>query len=113
MGMGDDLDDRLHVAADPADLALPYIQTSHSGYLTLLVELGIPGLLAFLAWLTINLVGASRRAIIGCEREAMIRLAFLGALIVHSGFESTSGALPSLWLFLLFADNARLRVRWH
>jgi exopolysaccharide production protein ExoQ len=94
-------------------LGLPNIQTPHSGYLSLLVELGIPGLLAFITWLACTLVSASRRAILGCEGPAMIRLAVVIALIVHSGFESTSGALPSLWLLLLFAANARIWIRWN
>lgn len=94
-------------------LDLPHIQTPHSGYLSLLVELGIPGLLAFAMWLAITLVASSWRAIVGQEGPALIRLALALALIMHSAFESTSGALPSLWLLLLFATNARVRVRWH
>ncbi len=94
-------------------LDLPHIQTPHSGYLSLLVELGYPGLLIFCSWLTLTFVTAAGRAILKREPLAAIRLAIVCALAVHSLFESTSGALPSLWLFLLFAVSARINIRWH
>ena len=94
-------------------LGLPYIQTPHSGYLSLLVELGYPGLLAFAAWLAHTIFMTCRQAILERNRAAMIRLAVACALVVHSLFESTSGALPSLWLLLLFAVGPRVTIRWH
>lgn len=93
-------------------LGLPFIQTPHSGYLSLLVELGYPGLLLFVGWLGHVVLGASRRAVLGRDRFAMLRLGITCALVVHALFESTSGALPSLWLLLLFATNERVAIRW-
>jgi O-antigen ligase len=94
-------------------LGLPFIQTPHNGYLSLLVEMGIIGLALFAIWLGWVFLAASRRAAAGRESLAMIRLAVVSGLMVHSAFESTSGALPSLWLLLLFATNSRVRIRWH
>jgi O-antigen ligase len=93
-------------------LGLPYIQTPHSGYLSLVVELGYPGLLAFLIWLSQTVLGSSSRAIFGGSHPAMVQLAIACALIVHSLFESTSGALPSPWLLLLLAVDVRHTFRW-
>ncbi|WP_108396371.1 O-antigen ligase family protein [Devosia submarina] len=93
-------------------LSLPHIQTPHSGYLSLLVELGYPGLLLFVGWLALTLVRASRSAVIERNGYGMILLAIACALAIHSAFESTSGALPSLWLLLLFALGPRITIRW-
>jgi exopolysaccharide production protein ExoQ len=93
-------------------LALPFIQTPHSGYLSLLVELGYPGLLLFIVWLTLTIWRTSQSAVLHQNRYSMIALASVCALAIHSLFESTSGALPSLWLLLLFALGPRITLRW-
>lgn len=93
-------------------LSLPHIQTPHSGYLSLLVELGYPALLLFLGWLTLTALRASRSAVLERNGYGMIALAITCALAIHSAFESTSGALPSLWLLLLFTLGPRITIRW-
>jgi O-antigen ligase len=92
-------------------LNLPHIQTPHSGYLSLLVELGYPGLLIFAAGLLHTVWRGSQSAMLQRNGYGMIVLAVVCALAIHSIFESTSGALPSLWLFVLFSLGPRITLR--
>ena len=94
-------------------LNLPYIQTPHSGYISLLVELGWFGLGLFVLWLGTTLVVACYDATIRRDAIAPVRVALVCGLALQTAFESTSGALPSLWLFLLLASGSRVMVRWH
>lgn len=94
-------------------LNLPYIQTPHSGYISLLVELGWFGLGLFVLWLGVTLVVACYDATIRRDPIAPVRVALVCGLALQTAFESTSGALPSLWLFLLLASGSRVTVRWH
>ena len=93
-------------------LNLPYIQTPHSGYISLLVELGWVGLGLFVVWLVTTLIVACYEATLRRDVVAPVRVALLCGLALQTAFESTSGALPSLWLFLLFASATRVAVRW-
>ena len=93
-------------------LNLPYIQTPHSGYISLLVELGWVGLGLFVVWLVTTLIVACYEATLRRDVMAPGRVALLCGLALQTAFESTSGALPSLWLFLLFASATRVTVRW-
>lgn len=93
-------------------LDLPHIQTPHNGFLSALVELGYPGLTIMIIWLLTTVLWTAHTAVRHKNPVALIRLGLACGLIVHSLFESTSGILPSLWLFLLLCTNARVMIRW-
>lgn len=92
-------------------LKLPTIQTPHNGYILLFVELGYPGLVVFCLWLLSNFLGSLRLAFLDIDMMHGLRVAILMGLIVHTFFEGTSGAAPSLWLLFLLASQTSASER--
>lgn len=86
-------------------LKLPDIQTPHNGYISIIVELGYPALVVYIVWLLCVFVGASHKVIVGRDYFEAMRVALVAGLIVHNFFESTAGAIPSLWLLLLISTG--------
>lgn len=86
-------------------LKLPYIQTPHNAYISIIVEIGYPALILYLLWLLSTFVGSSIRALFHKSPTEIIRVSIVAGLMVHNFFESTAGAIPSLWLFLLVATG--------
>lgn len=93
-------------------LGLPTIQTPHSGYLSLFVELGLPALMVYCLWLLSVFFGSTRRALLRLDPVWSLRAALAAGLALLNGFESTAQASPSLWLFALLVIGTRKRVIW-
>ncbi len=92
-------------------LKLPNIQTPHSGYVALLVELGYPGVIVFATWLLSVLVGSARIALRDRNLLQATRAAIAMGLILHSFFEGTSGATPSIWFLVLLGTGGIVTLK--
>ncbi|MCC5619359.1 O-antigen ligase family protein [Nostoc sp. CHAB 5836] len=86
-------------------LKLPQIQTPHNGYISIIVEIGYPALVAYILWLLWAFVDASYKAIVERDYFHAMRAAIITGLMVHNFFESTAGATPSLWLLLIISTG--------
>jgi O-antigen ligase len=89
-------------------LGLPDIQTPHSGYVSIIVELGYPALVAYLLWMAASLLTFVREGLIDRNDVSLIALSLFAAFIVHNFFESTAAIIPSIWIFVfLVIPNGR------
>jgi len=99
-------------AGTDADVIVPYLTgkdarlrgaTTHSTYMRILVEMGVPGLLAY-AWLTVSALGAAIRHLGRVQLAATVILAGSIPALVISEFTGTyllgGASFPGFWLAL-------------
>lgn len=84
-------------------LVLPSIQTPHSGYISILVELGYPALVTYVIWMLLTMTTFAWRALIELDNISAIALGLFGAFTLHNFFESTAASIPSIWIFTFIA----------